>query len=255
MHDFFVVRYSELGSHWRVRVLTPQPHDDNSVLDLLQSPGAPFYKRSYRILAVPYAPEIERYGGKELIGHCESAFCASTKFVRRELTAAVSRDRGRRLGLAAVATLAHLRTLTHSTAEAVTVMKEFHDGYIKRWGDAVPASGLREQIQSNLNLQASVLPSTIASLWQILDVDSMLPSSVRHLLAALRTLDKQCRMSSELPAAGAMKPVRANLRLAPSLIHMTNNRLGVSPPEEMLLAAAISRFLQDARNVSRVAGS
>jgi len=258
---FFFLRYSLGGPHVRLRLRAPQenrtavadttrrgadlflsrtpssrPLDEDLIrrqnLSILESDAHEMNTSVYpdnTFLSVPFRPELERYGGADLLARSLDAFTASSIEALRFLSAHHAEPLSRRLVLA-------LRVLLRQALYFAADEEELSSpmGYaVQTWGDSF--QGILEKGERVFSQQrevfGKVLETEIAALAGCGQTDELtLGVAVRRLSLAL---------------AGKERSVR--WRIGGSHLHMTANRLGLSNPEEVyigqLLTASAKYFL------------
>ena len=250
---YFFVRYADDRPHVRLRVL---PRDEASGKELRQL--LPLHIENWAATTPVgayggwrwqhYVPEIARYGGPAALEVCEEFFHASSEFVLGALDVEFG-SRDRRLGIALLAMLAFTHAITPDLRSAIRLLRDYGEGYIRTiardrndrmvqgWRQQAAARGLKAQ-------------DVLRAVWKSLSEDSLgdpnaavYRDACHALLEAIVKLD-----AKDLDAIGCHPGARLHdrwVRTVSSLIHMTNNRIGVSIPEEVLLSLAAVTALDD----------
>jgi hypothetical protein len=259
---FFFLRYSLGGPHVRLRLRTPRENQAavseatrrgadlllrrtpstrsleegfirSQNISILESDAhetdASVYYPDNTFLSVPFRPELERYGGADLLAFSLDAFTASSIEALRFLSAYHAEPVSRRLVLA-------LRVLLRQALYFAADEEELSSlvGYaVASWGDSF--QGILEKGERVFTQQresfGKVLEAEIVALAGCGQTDELtLAAAVRRLSLAL---------------AGKERSIR--WRIGGSHLHMTANRLGLSNPEEVyigrLLTASAEYFL------------
>lgn len=261
IYRFFFLRYSLGGPHVRLRLQVPQENQAavaeatrrcadlflrrtpstrsleedfirSQNLSILESDAHEMDASAYpdnTFLSVPFMPEVERYGGEDLLDHSFDAFTASSIEALRFLSAYDAEPLSRRLVLA-------LRVLLRQALYFASDEEELSSliGYAgASWGDS---------FQSILEKGERVFAQRREVFGKILETE----------MAALAG----CGQAEELTLGAAFYRLSLALvgekfsvrwRIGGSHLHMTANRLGLSNPEEVyigqLLKASAEYFL------------
>lgn len=198
-----------------------------------------------------YEPEFDRYGGRDAIPVAERLFHASSRFALDLLGTEVTVDRSRRLGVAALAMLVQLRAFHDSKGTAHAASTDYRTRYLRAQraeGGSVDQVG--RSIDENVKSQITAVRQRFAGVWELLGDPQALPRPVRRFSRSLqreRARLTQLARRGEVVVNGTSCPdwERTATALLPSFMHMTNNRLGVSIPEEALLASALAEVLDE----------
>lgn len=261
IYRFFFLRYSLGGPHVRLRLRAPQENQAavaeatrrgadlflrrapstrsleedfirSQNLSILESDAHEVDASVYpdnTFLSVPFRPEVERYGGADLLDHSLDAFTASSIEALRFLSAYHAEPLSRRLVLALRVLLRQALYFAADEEELSSLM-----GYaVVSWGDSFQSileKGERVFAQRRETF-GKILETEMAALAGCGQTDEL------TLAAAVRRLS--------LVLAGRERSVR--WRIGGSHLHMTANRLGLSNPEEVyigrLLTASAEHFL------------
>lgn len=228
----FFVRYEdEKGPHIRLRF-----RGEAGWLDQTLRPAAEaWFAERGTVEVVPYEPEAERFGGPEALGWAEEYFHLSTR---------VALDRLNRPYTYGDALYDALRLHT-ITAYAAGWSREKSAWYFnqlcEQWMSLffqAPESGGQDwraevfsDFERNFAPQREELRLGIAELWSALEkgkFDTTQPEWLRWLRGNQMILNE---MSVHLEKA------------LPSLLHLTNNRLGVTNPDEVYLNYLLANVL------------
>lgn len=228
----FFIRYDdERGPHIRLRLRGESGWLQDTIRPALEER---FSERGER-LEVPYQPEPERFGGEEALAWAEEHFHVSTRVI-----------------------LDRLKHPTYSYGDAMfdalraNVIAAYAAGFDRektRWyfgqlaeqwlplffrsDDPSEAffTKIKENFAASFDRQKDSLRSTLAALWKALEkakLDQKQPEWVRWL------------RGNELILNGLGENLEKAL---PSLLHLTNNRLGISNQDEVFLCYLISKGL------------
>jgi len=243
--QYFFVRYRESGSHVRFRLTGACRALEESARPALECAVAA--DSCLSLQWVPYKPETERYGGEASMPLAESAFCASSRMVIASLDYTGSLPSDVRLGRALMAMTALIHAFTGSHAQALELLAAYSAGYrgVVAGGDEGPLVAAFEAAKSS----QPALADYVDEVWRRLSTgEPTMPAldvyhlEMRQIRDAFRDLYDCGRLqfgASRGPSWNACVAA-----LLPSLLHMTNNRFGVSMSEEAYLghlgAAAFS---------------
>jgi thiopeptide-type bacteriocin biosynthesis protein len=252
----FFVRYSEGGPHVRLRLQPAEDRWRQYLVDAVKEKWASYRAcqpaRSVKgsdVAWVDYNPEVDRYGGSAAIAVAEKLFEASSRLALATVTLDVSSDRASRLGRSTLATLTAIHTFM-SDRQAAT---QFAKGYALSYLTAqLPKADERDALirSFDMTLESEQVPMReyLEYAWQQLSLGhSLTPPLDRYRDALLQ----YCASVQLMVVAGLVAVRGESLRtwdaavryLAPSMIHMTNNRLGVSIAEESYVTTGIHRAL------------
>ncbi len=263
---WFIIRYGERGPHLRLRLLTPVSVSATAVqaalCAFLDREGQAEYALaapraddaiSYRtespyVLAIPYEPEIDRYGGPAAIPHTEGMFHLWTDVVIELLAAHQPNTLSDRVALSAIACAALLRTVHADGQWAARVALQYRDTFIDRAGDDMPGEGrvaeLRRAAHSNANL-TSVVQSVY---WDMSAVDIPSVSAIESTIAQrFQEIAALLPARSEVPVVHG-RPVSLET-IVVSHLHMNSNRLGVPPRCEPLVAEIVATAIAEGSRV------
>ena len=238
---FFFVRYYERGPHIRLRLRVTV--DETTVRELLDrhfgvymqtrpspAPATDIANRFplNTLQYVPYEPEVDRYGGPELIAIAEQQFDASSRAALALLDEEATYD-----GTLSAAMWMHLTFVLAASMtreEAAT----FFDAAIRSFSHwhSVPLGDLVRTFANRFAPQRETIGAHVRGLWDTLQGE--------HDVAWLREWQDAMGPVHDAVRARATNPLPILL----SYVHMTNNRLGVRNPDEAWLAFLLSRSLQ-----------
>ncbi len=231
----FFVRYDdERGPHIRLRLRGEAEWVDETLHPAVEGW---FRERGERI-EVPYQPEPERFGGEEALAWAEEHFHVSTRVVLDRLNQATYTYGDAMFdGLRMNAIAAYAAGFDRERAA-------WYFGQLcEQWlplffrpaeglpPDAAFFSAIKEEFEARFDRQKEDLRDTLAGFWKTLETgkfDEKQPEWLRWL------------RGNEL----ILKGLGNNLdRALPSLLHLNNNRLGVTNPDEVFLCYLLSRAL------------
>lgn len=233
---FFFIRYRERGSHVRLRLRATSPSLRDSLErhfgDYMAAHPSP--PRTLQlddpmpldsVQYVPYEPELERYGGPELIDVAERQFEASSRAVLALLDDDWTYERALSTALWMHLTFAIAAAM--SRAGAAEFFKAAI-GALAHW-HRMDLPELLAAFEQRFDPQ---LGESVANLWEVLQGDIAV-DWLREWREALRPLLAAVHACSAQP-----------LPILFSYMHMTNNRLGIDNRDEAWLAFLLSRSLR-----------
>jgi len=203
---------------------------------------------------IAYEPELLRYGGQASLGISEQLFCASTQWSASQLRKADFLQR--RLTIAWQNMVFSCRQLL-ATDSDLTNLAQFFQWYARYWRSHTTSAGqIEQQVRQLVGQQQDALWSQLQQCWQgNLPFDNATPAQ-----QSWQTALQQCQQQwlnninaglLQMPYAGfvvsAQQSSMALQALTTSHLHMTNNRLGVTPAQEYQLALLISSVIVEAK--------
>jgi thiopeptide-type bacteriocin biosynthesis protein len=245
----FFIRYTEDGPHIRLRVMIDgdQPVGQHALEQFARGQSNNLIDR---IAWKEYEPELFRYGGVDAMPIVERAFVASTRFTLQRMASTFSIDRGRRLGVAVLTMLTMAKGFAGYTSPQVMAFAERYAADMNTtYGRHLSVGAAMGQ---SAQRQAAALAPIVAAAAESLDGgrdDSDLTVLYREMdscrsalsaLASSRRLFLYGTLVPNWPIAGS--------QILASLIHMSNNRLGVVPIEEAYVADLLLHALHTAGN-------
>lgn len=268
--QYFFVRYSEGGPHLRLRVRGAPQTLDAVVAPALQTlwagrnAGLPCddgsaILRSAVVRLVPYEPELDRYGGIKAIAVAEEGFWISSRCAF-ELIRSTMSGRPARLGQALLTMLVFIHVFGEGrTNPAVFAARYAADNLRPFARDEVSGDAWIRTFDDGYAKQSESVAFFVKEAWARLTAEDELSPALDELRKDLVGLREKLRVlceSGETRQYG--KPVSslglALISIVPSYIHMMNNRLGLSIPDEAYIAHVLSRSLSSPviKELSRV---
>lgn len=257
IEKYFFIRYSEGGTHIRIRFYGEESILESKVKNEFES----FVKRNfpddlkldspdYEMLKwIDYEPEIDRYGGEYAIEVAEEFFFYSSEFCISLLSEIENGDNSQRLGKGLIATNLIIYAFTQNLLLGHQMADRYHNGYLFTIAkkDEVK-NNLLELFQNGYNKQSDNLIEFINTMWEVLENGIEMPKSFetfyKNLLIIsekLKELDIQKKLIND---ESNYSLEQKYFKIVPSYIHMMNNRLGISIPEESYLTFLITQALQ-----------
>ena len=266
----FFIRYSEFGPHVRLRLYGApdvlggevwpalvehlRAQNPDVVVDERPENPAPPQRaegepvRVTHAARVAYEPETERYGGPDALLVSERQFEVSSD-AAFALTAKMTEERSSRLGkgLLSMVVLVHVfcgereRGAAFSQMYSTNYLRSLvrEDGGRDAWLDA---------FDQGFSQQSETLMEYVDAVWEAMDDGDPLSETLdayaeglRRDRDALRALFDAERV--QVMGETAREWSRAVNGIAPSYVHMMNNRLGITLQEESYLGYLITRAL------------
>lgn len=229
----FFVRYDdEKGRHIRLRLRAEADWVDATLRPALKG----WFAERGDWEEVAYLPEKERFGGEEMLAWAEEYFHVSTRVVLERL-AQTTHTYGD-----AMFDALRMHTITvfaagFSREKAAWYFEQLCHQWLALFfqsSDAVDAelqSSLKTQFEKNFEPQQGELQAALGELWKALEAekfDTKQPEWLRWLRGNQLIL-KEFGESLD--------------KVLPSLLHLTNNRLGVNNQDEVYLNYILSKVL------------
>jgi thiopeptide-type bacteriocin biosynthesis protein len=251
----FFIRYTEGGQHLRLRVL---PADDafsemlsvqiHQSFEAHRRVAWKAYTNSDPMAWQPYTPETDRYGGEYAISFAEQMFYHSSTLAFALLKDQQMGERSTRLGRATVVAALSCYEVLRSATESASCMSDHSASYGALLNDH---GRLIERFRREFHEQREPLVNYLRACWDAMESGTeVLPelADYRRALVEYRANIKRLFETGKLRFA-QRQPRTLNEALAlllSSIVHMTNNRLGLTVAEEsyisFLIANAISEF-------------
>ena len=233
--SYFFIRYSEGGKHIRLRLLTNEEAKLNAFTKhyfdqfFNEYPSTrtdeddSFYPNN-SIQFIDYKPEIERYGGDKLLKIAEEGFHHSSEIARQLMTSSDVWNNEMAIGISLQIQIMFAHAVGFSKEET----QQFFENYYKSW-----LFVFDEKIRKTDTFQSQFKKSShqssidfASSFWLNLEEDVNFEESfLTDWYLKNQTLAKQLQLNNN-----------QDYSIYESLLHMTNNRLGISNYDEVLLA-------------------
>lgn len=249
LRRFFFIRYGDEGPHVRLRLLPRHAEGRRTLRTAVLRANFQRLGATRGLRWITYEPEFDRYGGPSAIPVAERLFHASSRFTLDQLHDGMAEDRSARMGVAALAMLVQLRAFHDSRESACEAARRYRRGYLDALArQQANAQAMEQAIDMRVRRQLDALRERFHGVWDLLGTPDALPDSVlRFQKALVRERRRLTRLSEQGRVAVNGRPCEEWSQCAdallPSFMHMTNNRLGVAIPEEVLLATAIGEVL------------
>jgi hypothetical protein len=282
LDSWFFIRYWEGGPHIRVRLAGPIAADAEAVRAELAQATRDYliadpvtrevYYRAHSfdgqpvdhealpwheqgsVVQVPYEAEIQRYGGIEALGASERLFGLSSS-IAMSVVKATRHDMAKRaslsFGLMAASILA--------TRVSLNAMGQFFRHYAAFWasyhGAPVAPAGAGVAATPGQVEALQRLVRQVSRGAEALDLHSRWARGVAEFVDELDQLRGAGVLVSPFdgkPAVDEQRYGMAVQNILSSQIHMLNNRLGIVPASEQVLAAALQRAAEAAARTNTV---
>ncbi len=211
--------------------------------------------RGHDLRWIPYEPETERYGGPGGLAIAEEFFCYSSRLAIALVADGANWDDAARFGCATAAAILCVRAFRPDGSGAASPLTTWlpHSRTLMR---AIGEGTGVEQVDDDAG-SASTGTSDIAglvrSVWRSCEMDAALPEPFQTFMNDLTGTRVQllntCSAGRIEVRGAAIDWDNTRSHLLPSYLHMTNNRLGVSPRLEHELMPSLRRALAIATEV------
>lgn len=245
-YPWFFIRYGEGGPHVRVRVRdAPDGMAERLAVALADRAAArpatvlgPWQHRHGEVRAVPYEPELARYGGDRAMPVAERVFVDSTRIALSALSQLlVPGDRlpaNDRLTTAVDLALATAVALGMDRLAAARWLR----GHAASWHwatgvDLLPAAAVHAKVNTVFAAQRTGLVARVQT-WYEPNPQRSAPPWLAEWFGCVQEADAQLRVTGP----GQQWP-----HIWSSQLHMTCNRLGVAPDEERALCRLAAKAL------------
>jgi thiopeptide-type bacteriocin biosynthesis protein len=251
---FFFIRYAEGGLHVRVRLFSDDPGFGEAAVTLLAERIAELEGdlpsldgHGVSLAWQPYAPEFARYGGYVGLAVAEELFEWSSEYALAVIAKGGTVTTGRRLAKGLLATLTMLRAFGYASDELARFGSRYGRGYLPGLVAPVARNELHAVFRGAVDAQQAHLGEYVSEFQDRFACGVSLTPELDAFAARLES----ARESLQLATAAGQLIIRNQTEtdwhrcvdmLAPSYVHMTNNRLGITPMEEAYLAHVIARF-------------
>jgi thiopeptide-type bacteriocin biosynthesis protein len=246
---WFFVRYGDPESHVRLRLEVRAP-DADGLGERVDSAIEAFFRREAsggpgrpgRLERVPYAPEVERYGGRRGLRLAERHFLLSSTIALGVLGETLDRRLSARLGKALFLAVILVESVRGVDA-AASFLDWYAEAYLRHlWREQDDREAFRGRLDAKAAEDVDSVDRAVAALLSAMERGERLRSPLldawssgcRRLLGGIRGA-----ASEDGARALQVEP----LSFLASLLHMHHNRLGLSIPQEVHLAHLAARSL------------
>jgi len=264
---YFFIRYRERGPHVRLRLYGERETLERDVRPALEThveETLPEELRAYPYAGgsvsdgrqdasplhwIPYEAEVDRYGGPDGVALAETFFYYSSETSLALLRQIEIGDRSARLGKGLLAMLVLLHVFLEDAETAAALAQHYSAGYLKRRArEERLYTSWMEAFDTGYDRQAGNLTVYVRTAWSHLDGSEPLTpvlDTYRTQLIEIRDDFKRLHAERRLARQGVVPDTWEHCvrMIVPSYLHMMNNRLGLSIPEESYLAYLITRAL------------
>jgi len=198
---------------------------------------------------VPYEPEVERYGGAEAMELGEACFDHSSRVAIQLIASMRGAASERRLGQALALMLVTVHTFRPERIGALTFLSRSYKGFLGTLGPvrSEQIATWDAAMQEAYDRQSEELRDQVCGMWQRLDagesVSALCDRYRRGLLPIRNALRDLCRHGLVVRGGRRLEWQEAVSAIAPSYVHMMNNRLGMTLGEEAYLHSLAYRAL------------
>lgn len=237
---WFFIRYWEGGSHIRLRLHANSFYHEQ-ITSSLSNDLCQFQSTSFqvgKVLYVKYDPEISRYGNVESIAWAEQHFAASSTYVLNWL---LIRENSSQVTLQAVKFhLVLLFCVGLKPDKIIRLCDFFINGWLPKLyrsgfsGDHEKAFWLNQFEQAFLS-KKEIVCLAAASFWQELAAESLHDDLAKYMTCSQKVMDQY--QTAEFDEFKFQEIIS-------SLMHMTNNRLGIANQEEAYLMYVIKTCIE-----------
>ncbi|SHG14703.1 thiopeptide-type bacteriocin biosynthesis protein [Pedobacter caeni] len=255
---YFFIRYWENGSHIRLRMKVDPEKQEMLSAEIRNRVNAFFAQYAdpmlhtgpktesespgHELTYISYEPEINRYGNQQSMPWAEAHFCSSSVFILDWIN---SRKDGS--SILAQALSIHLMLLAATQwmfPRLLSVCDLFIDGWLPRLYDPAKDAALEKrlwlkQFESAFDRAKSQILPASKHFWESLTGDTA-PDKVS------RFLQENIKIMKNYSAAG-FEEAKLN-EIVTSMMHMNNNRLGISNYEEAYGVYCLRRALDHIAN-------
>jgi len=256
IRQYFFIRYSENGPHIRLRIQGEseilndiiKPALNEFVYQIMPKELVPL-NRKENPMFISYEPEYLRYGGKEAIRIAEKYFFYSSELTISLLKEVNKGETSERLGKGLLAMIIILNVMFSNKEKVIDVVERYQTGYLSTlFGNSEIHQNYLTSFERGFDKQSELLVNFINDFWEGLIGGVVLPSNLKLFKSRLILIKKELLELNEtgklIPSDSESDFLTKSMRIVPSYIHMMNNRLGISIPEETYLAYLIKRALK-----------
>jgi len=245
--DFFFVRYWEPKQHIRLRLLANEGVED-TIKTNIQSYTAAYIKQnplielfiSFQI----YTPEIERYGGYQNIISAEKQFCLSSSTII-SLISENSTTWDYSLSIATAIQMHVILIREFCNNDSLLIAQFFQQVYINwfYYSLKVDESG-NASVEEITKVQQFFEDSFMKQKGNLKNIIRLLESDDYIKNTWIYDWKKQCGMINDF-FSESNTDIKILNYIYDSLIHMSNNRLGIHLRDESFIAYLINRSITD----------
>jgi thiopeptide-type bacteriocin biosynthesis protein len=266
----FFIRYSEFGPHVRLRL-----HGDPETLGGTVWPALVEHLRAHNAdvaiderpetaampqraegdpvivthaARVAYEPETERYGGPDALLISERVFEVSSD-AAFALTSKMTTERSSRLGKGLLSMVVLIHVFCPDREQGAALAQMYSTNYLRSLVREDDGRGAwLDAFDQGFNQQSENLMEYVDAVWEAMDDGDELSDTLDAYAAGMRLHAAELRALMDagrvqVGGENAGEWMRVSHGIAPSYVHMMNNRLGVTLQEESYLGYLITRAL------------
>ena len=245
--EYFFIRYWEKGPHIRLRlkgnptILKPKIEAHFQAYFQKKPSKRVHLDESWysnnTVVFIDYKPELERYGGEEFIQIAEQHFFDSSQTILTILKRGKPWSYDNGLQTAMILHLSFIYSVGISKTSSIPFLKIFFDS----WSSAVyknhPKAIIEQQFTALYEQQESIIKPFLDHLWNDLEEEVLFEEEW------LNNWIIQCKQLRVAYESSLLSPLTKRMDVYRSLIHMTNNRLGISNHDEPFIAFLLMKAL------------
>jgi thiopeptide-type bacteriocin biosynthesis protein len=244
---WFFVRYRDPESHVRLR-LEVRPSDAEGLEERVGGAVEAFFRRdssgggpgrSGRFVPVPYVPELERYGGRRGLRLAERHFLLSSRIALGVLGETLDRQPSVRMGRALFLAVILVESVL-GIASVAPFLDWYAEAYLRRLCSEEGQRAFLGRLAAQSASAEDAVEGAVGALLSAMERGEGLGKPI------LDAWSSGCRrlLGGISGSGGRSLALGVELRsFLASLLHMHNNRLGLSIPEEVQLAHLAARAL------------
>lgn len=262
---YFFVRYSERGTHIRLRLFGQKNILETNIKSFIEDyvekkipVDLKIDENKSNVKTVEwtvYEPEYERYGGVDAVKVAEDFFQFSSEFCIEQLKHIPDGEQSARFGKGIIGMVTLLKVFFEEKNTALKLVQNYGKNYLKGFAKEEHMKEWGEMFNRGFEKQSETLVDYIDALWEALSENDQLPESIALFADKVKNIREQLKnMFDDRKIVLYQNKIDdwdlALRSIVPSYIHMTNNRLGISIRDESYLSHLISAALQKTVNVN-----
>lgn len=256
---YFFIRYSEKGTHIRLRLYGQKDILETTIKQFIKDFVEEKLHVDLRIDEnksgiktvewTDYEPEYERYGGNEAVKVAEDFFQFSSEFCIEQLKHIPDGEQSSRFGKGIIGMVTLLKVFFEEKNSALQLVQNYGKNYLKGFAKEEHLKEWVEMFNGGFEKQSETLVDYIDALWEALSENDQLPESIASFSDNVKNIKEQLKNLFDDRKISLYQNKIENWDLVlrsivPSYIHMTNNRLGISIRDESYLSHLINAALQ-----------
>ncbi len=261
---YFFIRYSEFGSHVRLRFYSKQTYLD-IIKQMLDKNISGYSDQDILVLPLnldqhiisnsplfwtSYEPELNRYGGTEAIRIAEEFFYYSSETAVKLIKKIPDGEYSSRLGKGLLSMVILLYTFIKDRNRAMDFIENYGNNYLKVLaGNEEIKKSYTEAFNNGFDIQSQTLIGYTNIIWQSLQDKNSLSEDLDEYRKYLTKISEKLKNLSLNGNVYKNNNVILDWQncikmIIPSYIHMMNNRLGISIKDESYLSYLIAKSLK-----------